>query len=484
MPLSLARAVKTRFLKLWDDIRSSYWFIPLLMALGAIVLSFVVTAIDGYVGTDWIEDVGWLYGNKPEGARALLSTIAGSMITVAGVVFSITVAAVVYASGQYGPRLLTNFMRDRGSKVTLGTFIATFLYCILVLRTVRAADEMPQGETPASDVLGAFVPHVAILTAVGLALASIVVLIYFIHHIPQSIHVSHVIAEIGEVLAARIDELFPERLGEPATPPHPGDAPAGLPDAFHEHAAPLTSTAVGYLQRLDEGVLLEAAGRYDLLLDLRYRPGDFVDDGSTLLLAWPAERLTDESARALRGAFATGRSRTAVQDVRFLVDELVEIAGRALSPGINDPFTAISCLQWLGNALQRLARRQLPGPRRYDADGRLRVVARPTTYADFVEAVFGQLRPYVAPDRNAAFHAIGVMGDVAGVLVDAKGPGDEGAEALRAEADALVRAGEEVLHPKDADEMRRRHRRVLDVLDGRTPHGVASADNTWLGGSA
>ena len=206
--------MKARILAHIDGLRSSYWFIPSVMALGAIVLSFVTTAIDGRIGPGWIERVSWLYANKPDGARGLLSTVAGSMIGVAGVTFSITIASVVYASGQYGPRLLTNFMSDRGNQVTLGTFIATFLYCLLVLRTIRAADEASGAANPSGDVVGAFVPHVAIVTALVLALASVGVLIFFIHHVPESIHVSHVIAGVGRDLSEKIEKLFPERIGQ------------------------------------------------------------------------------------------------------------------------------------------------------------------------------------------------------------------------------------------------------------------------------
>ena len=189
--------MRAHLLDLWDTLRSSYWFIPSLMAVGAVVLSVVTTMADGRVGSDWIDGVSWLYANKPEGARTLLSTVAGSMIGVAGVTFSITIASVVYASGQYGPRLLSNFMRDTGNQVTLGTFIATFLYGLLVLRTIRTADEGSGGANPSGDLTGAFVPHIAILVGLVLALASIAVLIYFIHHVPDSIHVSNVIAGIG-----------------------------------------------------------------------------------------------------------------------------------------------------------------------------------------------------------------------------------------------------------------------------------------------
>ncbi len=183
-----------RALKFLDGIRASFWFVPTLMSVVAVALAFVLTGFDSQFGAAWLRDVGWLYANKPEGARVLLSTVASSMITVAGVTFSMTTLAVSFASGNIGPRVLSNFMRDRGNHVTLGTFIATFLYCIFVLRTIRAENEVD------NQIYEPFVPHTAILGALILTAASVAVLIYFIHHVPESIHMSNVVANIGRGL--------------------------------------------------------------------------------------------------------------------------------------------------------------------------------------------------------------------------------------------------------------------------------------------
>ena len=288
-------AFGARAVALWDDVRSSYWFIPSLMTLAAGALSVLVVGLDRQVGPEWIQEVSFLYGNKPDGARAFLSTIAGSMIGVAGVTFSITIASVVYATGQYGPRLLTNFMDDRGNQVTLGTFIATFLYCLLILRTIRSADE---GTGP--DVLAGFVPHIAILAALALTLASIGVFIYFIHHVPESIHVSNLVAGVGRNLRDRADTLFPERIGEAETTreaERDDDATTSVPPTFFDQARRVAADGAGYVKGVDSNVLLELATRHDLLLRVRHRPGDFVAEGDTLVLAWPPDRATGPSRR-------------------------------------------------------------------------------------------------------------------------------------------------------------------------------------------
>ena len=459
--------MRAQILALWNDVNHSYWFVPSLMVLAAIALAFGLPALDLSVGGGWIADADWLSANRPEGARNLLTTVAGSMIGVAGVTFSITIASVVYASGQYGPRLLTNFMHDRGNQVTLGTFIATFLYCLLVLRTIRSAAE---------DGVN-FVPHIALLAGLVLALCSIGVLIYFIHHTPESIHVSNVIAEVGESLCDKVDKLFPERFGGHP----PSDAPGvrvALPDAFFDEATRVTAARSGYVQAVDDASLMGGATAHDLVLRLRYRPGDFVVTGDTLALAWPPDRAGDVEDDIGR-AFALGTQRTALQDTRFLFNELVEIAARALSPGVNDPFTAITCLDWLGAALKALAARDHPPACRYDADGALRVVAEASSFTDFLEHVFGQLRPYLAGDPNATQRAFLTMGEVGG-RTDA-----DGRAALRRHADALLAGALEVL-PIDADKetLRRRHAQLLQVLTGRVSFEQATAETDWLGGTA
>ncbi|MEM1115255.1 MAG: DUF2254 domain-containing protein [Bacteroidota bacterium] len=466
--------MRARFLEFWDSLQSSYWFVPSLMTLGALVLAFVLPVVDERVGPEWALEASWFYANKPDGARTLLSTVAGSMIGVAGVTFSVTIASVVYASGQYGPRLLSNFMRDRGNQVTLGTFIATFLYGLLVLRTIRAGDESGTGEL--AEAAASFVPHLSILVALGLALASIAVLIYFIHHVPESIHVSNVIAGIGRELKAKVQTAFPGRMGEGGAR---ASGEVALPGGFVEEATPIEAHATGYVQGIDADGLFEVASAHGLVLRLRARPGDFVTEGDTVVLAWVPRRLDEDAASTIRGAFAYGRRRTPLQDVRFLVNELVEIAARALSPGVNDPFTAQSCLDWLGAALKTAEGRDFPSEARYDADGDLRLVANATTYAELVEGAFGQLRPYVAADRNAALHALKVLGDVAG-----RTAGAEARAVLRREAEGLVASAEQQLvSTSDIEAVRERLRVVAGVLAGNDYEARAAATD-WLGGSA
>lgn len=272
--------MKAYLLRVADQLHESYWFLPTIMALGALLLALAMIYIDSHFGSEWMDGLPWLYAARPDGARSLLSSIGGSMIGVAGTTFSVTIAAVVYASGQYGPRLLSNFMSDRGNQVTLGTFIATFLYSMIVLRTIRSP-----GESGAD--VGAFVPQLAVLVAVILVLCSIAVLIFFIHHVPMRIHINSVIEQVGERLIAEIDNRFPLFVGKPLeeTQDDPRIPPAFQPNApveAYERQAVVRSKDTGYIQLIDEDGLIRTAAKHDLVIRIQYQSGDFVHDGSVL----------------------------------------------------------------------------------------------------------------------------------------------------------------------------------------------------------
>ncbi len=393
--------MRARIWKLFDAMSESYWFIPLLMALGAIAMSVIMVALDRIEGLNWLGRIPWLYANHPSGARALLQTIAGSMITVAGVTFSITIAAVANTSAQFGPRLMTNFMNDRGNQITFGTFVATFLYCLLILRTVRGGDDLS-----AADV---FVPNFAILGGLFMALASLGVLIYFIHHIPESIHISEMTASVGRRLMSRIDALYPSPMRED-TPNESGERAEikslNLPTEDVQAVYPSTT---GFVQRVDRKHLSRVAQSNDVVLWVVKSAGDFASPGTPLVLAKPAGPVSEGVSADIRAAFVLGLRRTPSQDVLFLVNQLVEVAARALSPGVNDPFTATSCIDWLAAALGQLAGRATLSPYELDKSGNVIVTATQVDFERVADAIFSQLRPYVQADRNASAHTLRTM---------------------------------------------------------------------------
>ncbi len=406
--------MKSRLRNIVESLGASYWFIPAIMAFSALVLGGVFVWLDVGPAAGLFDGIGWYQLVQPDGAQEVLSTIAGSMITVAGVTFSITIVAIAFAAQQYGPRLLTNFMSDRGNQVTLGTFIATFVYCLVVLRTIRGGED------------GSFVPQLAVMFGLALGLCSIAVLIFFIHHVPESIHINNVAARVGKQLIATIPRQFPEAIGDPAD--QAGDEPAETP------ACPVAAAATGYIRSVDDEALMDAASEHDLIVRLNYRPGDFVHCGRPLMQAAPVAR-AEQAADALRAAYSIGVKRTPLDDLDFLVSELVEITARALSPGVNDPETAITCLDWLGAGASTFAQRQIPSPYRCDREGAVRVIACPDSFERFMARAFGRPRQYVAADVIACGHMLSVL-----ATVSADCRTDEQREVCRQEARRLVEA--------------------------------------------
>ncbi|HEX2187353.1 MAG TPA: DUF2254 domain-containing protein [Longimicrobiaceae bacterium] len=432
--------------RLWQAVRASYWFIPSLMAAGAVLLSVAMVRVDTVAG-GLTQRLGWIYSGGPEGARAVLSVIGGSVMGTAGVTFSITIAALSLASGQFGPRILYNFMRDTGNQVVLGTFIATFIYCVLVLRSVRGGEAAER-----------YVPHLSVTVGVALGLASLGVLIYFIHHVSISIQAPHVVAGVARDLHHHIDRVYPQRIGHDPDPARERRVADEVPEDFDRRAAAVISHHNGYLQAIDEEQLMELATGSDLLVRVETRPGAFLLRGGRLLSVWPPERLDEELDERLRAAFALGAQRTHLQDVEFSVDQLVEVGVRALSPGINDPFTAMNCLDRLGAALCHAAGRDLPSPFRLDDAGKLRVIARSrSVFAGLVDASFNQLRQY---GRSSVSVTVRILETIARVLACVEG--DEEQAALLRQAEMTVRgAREAVSEPQDLEDVEQRYRAVL-----------------------
>lgn len=441
--------MKTRLFNLWYSFRASSWFVPALMAVVSIGLSFGTVVLDERMAAGGIDSAGWFYTGGPEGARTLLSTVAGSVITVAGVTFSITIVALTLASSQFGPRVLQNFMRDPGNQVTLGTFIATFIYCLLVLRTVRG------------DAVVAFVPHLSVSIALVFALASLGVLIYFIHHVSILIQADTVIALVSGELAEAITRLFPEELGYGEEQQRPGGGIAELPDEFDRASAAVPATRGGYLQAIDNQGLIKITREHDLILRLKYRPGDFVVQGSVLAMAWPEQRVDEHVGEQIDKAFIVGAHRTLEQDAEFAVNQLVEIAVRALSPGINDPFTAIACVDSLGAALCLLAKRKFPSAYRYDDEGKLRVIADPVTFEGITDAALNQIRQHARTSVAVTIRLLETITLIAGHTRT-----EDQRRALLRHATMIERGSREAI-PEEGDrrDIQQRYRAVVKALE-------------------
>lgn len=417
--------------KLWDSLRSSYWFLPGLMATSGMLLALAMLALDQ---TQAIKtgELSWIYQGGPDGARGLLSAVAGSMVTVAATAFSITIVALQLAASNFGPRLLRNFMQDTGNQIVLGTFLATFLYCLLVLRTVHGED------------YNLFVPQLSTTVGIVLAIASIGVLIYFIHHASTIIQASHIIAEVAHELEGAIDRLFPEVIGRSEEAHQPTEA---MLKDFEAQACPVSAMQTGYLQMVDDEALFKLSCRHNLLLRLVSKPGEFIIKGNPLVLVYPRERVErltwQKFADEINRAFLLGRERTEQQDVEFPIHQLVEIALRALSPGINDPFTAIRCIDRLSAGLSHLAERRLPSPYRYDANHKLRIIVEPVAFEQLVDTAFNQIRHYAQADVAVTMR---LLNAIAQIVSRSHRPSDR--FALQQQAELIVQGSREGLSRK------------------------------------
>jgi uncharacterized membrane protein len=338
-------------------------------------------------------------------------------------------------------------MRDRGNQFVLGTVTSTYLFCLLVMRTVS------------DEPVSRFVPHLSILAAVLLAILCVGVLIYFIHHVAESIQVSNVIAAVSQDLAAEIQRQFPDKFSESVGERENEYALDGLlPEGFNEQVRPVPALSSGYLQAVDHPGLFEFAEKNDLVIRIGHRAGHFIVAGAPLVEVWPGDAAGSEGlAKSVNGFFITGYKRSQEQDLEFLIDELVEIAARALSPGVNDPFTAISCINHLGGALCDLAQRAFPPVLKKDDDNRVRIVAYPVAFDQIVDASFNQIRQY---GRTHAAVSIRLLENIQVILPFTRYPDQR--EALLRQAAMIERGSHEGL-PEESDR-RDVHERYLAIF--------------------
>jgi len=403
---SVAKDSMNRLRNLWANVVGSLWFTPSIIVFGSIALAIGMVEVSGVVDDEALARWPRIFGATPEGSRSMLSGIATSMITVAGVTFSITVVAVTQASSQYTPRILRNFMRDRANQVVLGIFVGIFAYCIVVLRTIRDADGL------------SYVPSLAVLLGVLLAIVGIGVLIFFVHHIATSLQASEITARITRETMAGIERIHQPEADAPAAWRDPEDVLAAVaPDAWRAIGSPAT----GYVQHLDVEAMVRWAFEHDLLVRAERTAGDFVIAGVPAAWIAPhpragaaaaAARNIDGLCERLGGLYSIGTYRTTTQDVAFGIRQLVDIALKALSPGINDTTTASTCVDYLGAILVKLANRSIETVMRSD-DGLVRVVRLRPTFESLLHLACVEIRQNARGNTSVLAHQLEALATVA-----------------------------------------------------------------------
>ena len=362
-----------------EALRTTLWVVPAMMVVGAVALFALTYALDRAAAAGDLTFPGWVSAGGADAARQVLIGLAAAIITVAGVVFSVTILALQLASQQFGPRMLRNFIRDLGTQASLGAFVATFVYAMLALASVG---QLAHGE---------FVPHLSVTVALGLTLVDLGVLIYFINHVAKSIQLTSVVSGIARDFRSTLEDL----LADAAAVRSPSDTIeqrlSGVRTRLEREGASVPATGSGFLQAVGHDRLVRIAASTDAVIALSKRPGQFIVEGQPLAMVWPPDAAA-AVAEALARAHIVGPNRTLTQDLALPVDQLVEVAIRALSPAVNDTFTALTCIDWLGDCLCRAARAPLPDGIYRAPDGVVRLVDPVITFERLLKGSYDKIR--------------------------------------------------------------------------------------------
>ena len=431
MPIARLRA-------LWRDIYESLWLLPALFTAAALALAWLLVHADPYLPDSLNRrSISWLFGGGADGARGVLSAIAGSIMTVTGVVFSVTIVALQLASSQYTPRVLRTFMADRSNQFVLAVFIGTFVYALAVMRTIHGS----------GDGYEAFVPALAVTAGFVFAIISIGCLIYYIHHAARSIQIETIMANVTADALRTVRAEY-SKEAQPEFEWSPPDLPVHV----------IRASEPGYLTALDEKALLKAARSTSCIISVEAEFGQFVYPDMPLARLW-GNAVGDEIADDVRNAFATGAARTQHQDPMLGIVELVDIAVKALSPGINDPTTAMNAFDRLGEILLEIGKRHRFTQIQAE-DGATIILARPT-FAAAVELAVDQIARYGATNPAVIERIASVLGRIASLM-----PAERHAT-LRAQLERVrVLALERLQLPHDRTRVNAAIDRAVEVMSG------------------
>ncbi len=428
---------------IWDELTASFWFIPILIIMVSIGAAIGLLYLDHIIDFKPSGGFEFIITGSVDSARSVLSIISGAMIGVAGTVFSITLVALTLASSQFGSRLLQNFMHERLNQVVLGTYISTYVYCLIILNSVKSTDVV------------SFIPSFSVLFSIIAAIANIILLIVFIHHIAVSIQADKVIADIFKALSKNLKILFPEELGDD---PENGQIPnVSSLKASYAYKNSITSPKSGYILYMDNSLILDHAKNNDLFIVLYQRPGGYLVQGMEIGEVYSHKEHAEKDDNKLQDMFIIGKSRTTQQDSEFSIHQMVEIAGRALSPGINDPYTAIACIDNLTSTMCYLTKVKFPSKYRYDEDQNLRVVASTLTFEGMLNVAFNQIRQFAGGSPSVVIRLMESL-----ITIDKFAKNKEQKSAIKKHAEMVLRVAEKSFEEKnDLSDLKERSNKIL-----------------------
>jgi len=363
-----------------DKVRATYWYVPAVMTLLAIVLALTVIYADQVIPNSWLDNKWYIF--HPESIteeRNVLNTIGATTLGVIGVVFSITLVPLSIASTQYGSIVLRGFLRDRATQFVLGLYSATTFYCLFVLMGLRSTSNQTALQLP-------------VTVAAYMLLFSLFMLIYFFHHIAESLQASSIINQVSKELKTIIQQDYP--LARSVIQPHSRQLEADqLRETLTREGQGVASRREGYVRAINYRKLMHIAVKRNLVLYIKHLPGDFVGHGDHLLRVWPGQ-ISEHLISTVNQAYLVGNSRTLFQDPEYGIELIVTIAARALSPGINDSSTPILCLNRLGSALSMLVERSTPSPYHTDKNNKLCIISDEVRFERVAGIAFNRIRQY------------------------------------------------------------------------------------------
>jgi uncharacterized membrane protein len=389
----------------WDRLKVSFWFAPAVMSLGAILLVMVMNWVDSLIPNAMLLNSMLVLSASGSELRSMLIAMAGTILATAGVVFTLLTLPLSTVAAQYGSRLLRLFLGDRTTQFVLGMFVGTFVYCL------AAATSIPYGDVVRE------APQVLVSMGLLLMLATFGSLILLVQHISTMLQAPQIAAAAGAELLEVVQSEIRDETGNVAKETSlPEAGTPAVPNTIaveqvmkESEGYPVRVKGTGYIQYIDPEYMLTLAGEKDLVIRLLRKPGAFVWHGEVVALVWPAGRIDQQVDRQLRLAFRLGNQRTPTQDVEYAVNQLVEMAVRAMSPAINDPFTAMTCLDYQAQGLALMAQKGRESPHIYDQEGQLRLIFEPLPFAQLLNSAFDMLRHASCDNATVLLHMLEVI---------------------------------------------------------------------------
>lgn len=446
---------------IWDRLRTSYWFVPLVMAVLAVLLAQLMLWIDAQISNETLSRYRIIFNQDAEQARVTLTNLAGTLLSTAGIVFTLLTLPLSLAASQFGSRLLRLYLRDRTTQGVLGVFVGTFVYCLVVVLAIPPADYQPDA------------PQLTATAGLLLSLTAFATLLVLTHHIATSLQAPNVAAAAGAELRQVMSASVSSWRRQPATERQAdgGTNPPSLPARIEREGYPILADGTGYIEEVDPVLAIPLANRRNLVIRLVRRPGDFVQAGDHIALAWPLQDADGEVNGEIRGCYRLGNERIPTQDVEYAINQLVEMAVRAMSAAINDPYTAMTCLDHLGAGLALYAERIEHHPYLYDSENRLRVIVDPLTFGGLLDGAFNMIRHASRDNADVLLSLLDAIERIAARSSTA----DQRAELLRQVrlVEAESQAGSSIAW--DQERVGRRCAELATTLSDRTSEAITDS---------